>query len=108
MFFLLEYSKVLGFYPTNNYSAENSSFELQQGMFTKEYDNDNYFILPPDSEYFAKIIDLTFEQFYTISIPKQIRQLLLKKLIIYYQFHLHDFKTPQSLQVLEDMYIALK
>lgn len=108
LFFLLEYSKVLGFYPHNDYSAETPFFELHQGMFTHEFDNDNYFILPPASEYFAKMLETSFEQFDTLSIPKQIRQLLLRKLIAYYQVHLHGFRNLNSLQVLEDMYVGLK
>lgn len=108
LFFLLEYSKVLGFYPHNNYSAETPCFELQQGMFTNKSDNDSYFILPPASDYFEKMLETSFEQFDTLAIPKQTRQLLLKKLIAYYQVHLHGFKNLNSLQVLEDMYGGLK
>lgn len=108
LFFLLEYSKVLGFYPQNNYSTKTAFFELHQGMFTNESDNDNYFILPPASEYFGKMLETNFEQFDTLSIPKQTRQLLLKKMIAYYQIHLHGFRNLNSLQVLEDMYVGLK
>ena len=108
LFFLLEYSKLLGFYPNNNYAPETACFELHQGMFTHESDDDSYFVLPPASEYLGRMLDTSFEQFDTLSIPKQIRQLLLKKLIAYYQIHLHGFRNLNSLQVLEDMYVGLK
>lgn len=108
LFFLLEYSKLLGFYPNNNYAPDNACFELHQGVFTHESADDNYFILPPASEYLDKMLETSFEQFDTLTIPKHIRQLLLKKLIAYYQIHLHGFKNLNSLQVLEDMYVGLK
>jgi DNA repair protein RecO (recombination protein O) len=108
LLFLLEYSKLLGFYPNNNYSNETPYFELHQGMFTHMSDDDNYFILPPASEYLGKMLEISFEQFDTLSIPKQTRQLLLKKLIAYYQIHLHSFRNLNSIQVLEDMYSGLK
>jgi DNA repair protein RecO (recombination protein O) len=108
MFFLLEYSKLLGFYPNNNYASDTPYFELHQGVFTNESDDDSYFIMPPLSEYFSKMLDTSFEQFDTLTFPKQIRQLLLKKLIAYYQIHLNGFRNLNSLQVLEDMYVGLK
>lgn len=108
LFFLLEYSKLLGFYPQNNYSAQTACFELHQGLFTQHSDNDNFFILPPASEYFSKMLDTSFEQFDTLAIPKSARQILIKKLIAYYQVHLHGFRNLNSLQVLEDMYVGLK
>jgi DNA repair protein RecO (recombination protein O) len=108
LFFLLEYSKVLGFYPSNDFSAENTCFALHHGMFTHDYDDENYFILPPASEYLSLMLDKGFEQFDTMAIPKQIRQILLRKLIAYYQVHLHGFKNLNSLNVLENMYEGLK
>jgi DNA repair protein RecO (recombination protein O) len=108
LFFMLEYSKVLGFYPHNDYSSINNCFALHQGMFTDVCDNENYFILPPASEYFAKMLDTSFDHFDSLLIPKPVRQLLLKKLIDYYQVHLHGFKNINSLQVLNDIFAGIK
>jgi DNA repair protein RecO (recombination protein O) len=108
LFFLLDYSKLLGFYPNNNYSIGSEYFDLEQGVFTTRSEPDYNLIAPPASSFFASMLDTNFDQFDSLTIPKQIRQILLKKIISYYQVHLNGFTNLKSLQVLEELYQGLK
>lgn len=47
---------------------------------------------------------LTANNPYAITLTRQQRQVLLDSLLVYYHFHFVDFKTPKSLDVIQDIF----
>jgi len=100
--FLLNLSLHLGFYPDIS-TVENQYFNLAEGNFQK-FNNGKY------SEY-GKIIDhlkqffgIDFDAISRIKLTKNQRSDLLNLLLNYYQLHLHGFKKPKSLLVLNQIF----
>jgi DNA repair protein RecO (recombination protein O) len=100
LIFLLEMTKYLGFYP-NTSEIDFPFFDSKEGSFVSFQSVTS---LPEiETILFKKLVDLKFENiknnFNVIE-----RQLLLKILVDYYQFHVEGFKNPKSIAVLKEVF----
>ena len=100
LIFLLEITKYLGFYPDIS-EINLSHFDLSEGVFTTHQSlnslNENETII------FKKLLSLKFDHNQkNISLIE--RQLLLKIVLNYYNFHLQGFKMPKSLEILTEIH----
>ena len=98
--FLMQLTKYIGFFPKNNFSQENSVFNLQEGVFTNQIALPEITITSPFSDYFAGLINAEQKQFCVAPIH---RQQLLEFLIQFYKFHVPDIKEIKSHHVLQSV-----
>ena len=100
--FLLKLTQFVGFYPDH---TESSSlyFNLMDGCFQQTYEN-NYCEEGPHIELFKAFFGINFDTLSQIKANKTVRLELLNLLIRYYQLHLHGFKKPKSLSVLNEIF----
>lgn len=98
LLFLLHLTKHFGFYPDTAYQNA-PYFDLLEGNFCNT--------LPPNPllegqslKHFKAILDLPLDALPTLHIGKHHRQELLKKLVLYFELHIHGFQKPKSLAVL--------
>jgi len=98
--FLINLTKYLGFFPKGNYSAENSVFDMQEGVFVPEKITTNMLIPKPYSEYFSRLIVPGDEPF---SINPSHRPILLEYLIRYYRVHIPGIKEIKSYPILKSV-----
>jgi len=103
LFFLIELTKYIGFYPNNNYE-NNSVFNIYEGRFQQQIPEHPYFIEKELSKYFYDLISLPFDKMETISFSASVRKKLLNKILDYYKIHLNSFNEIKSLAVLEDVF----
>jgi DNA repair protein RecO (recombination protein O) len=100
LIFLLEATKYLGFYP-DNADFDLPYFEMTEGIFTPF--NAISSLSEHETQLFKKLLELKFESdlktFHVIE-----RQILLKILIDYYNYHLEGFRKPKSLDVLKEVF----
>lgn len=102
IFFLLALTKYFGFYPeTTDVNA--SYFDLQEGDFIHT-PSLNPLILGDNLNYFKQFLGINFDTLQMIKMNKKNRQELLKLLILYYELHLHGFRRPKSLVVLNEVF----
>lgn len=102
LLFLLELTKYLGFYPDAS-SMELPYFDLCEGSFINSPSLNP--ILEGDSlYYFKQFLGINFDGISTVKLNNNQRQELLKKLLLYFQLHLHGFRTPRSLAVLNAVF----
>jgi len=59
LLFMVELTRFLGFAPINNFSQENSVFDLMDGKFTNRSDHPDYFVEMPQSNVLSKLIKLS-------------------------------------------------
>lgn len=100
--FLLNLSHFLGFYP----NSENDNalfFDLENGFFSEKNTSINM-LNQVETELLRKLIDVPFDLTTKNQLNQQQRILLLDILIKYYQIHTNNFKNPNSLQVLHDLF----
>ncbi len=102
LYFTINLTKYLGFFPRNNYSELNNCFDLQEGVFRNEKAIHEYFIEYPLSKKFSRILHSDFPlQNFQISSAERIG--LLLKIIEYYQLHLPGFKDVKSHLILQQV-----
>ncbi|WP_127140193.1 DNA repair protein RecO [Flagellimonas marinaquae] len=100
--FLLNLSKYLGFYPDT--SNQNSTFfDLLEGSFC-ETPSLNPLIQNENLENFKKFLGTNFDALQAIQLTKSNRRELLKTMIQYYRLHVHGFREPKSLAVLNAVF----
>ena len=100
--FLLNLTKYLGFYQDT--SDQNSPFfDLLEGSFC-ETPSLNPLIQNENLEHFKKFLGTNFDALPRIQLTKSNRRELLKTMIQYYRLHVHGFREPKSLAVLNAVF----
>lgn len=102
--FLLQLSKHLGFYPTNNYSEDCLYFDLLNGVFVAVKPIHSYYLNPELSKYFSKVLQYSINQQYEIDLNYSQRISLLEKIMEYYYLHNEGLTTIKSLDILKDVF----
>ena len=101
LFFLLELSKFLGFFP--DYTSSGSYFDIQNGFFTDKIPLGTHFTIE-ESLLLKKLLGMIFASKKEIKITPSERKKLIDMLLFYYQHHIVHFKTPKSIKILHQMY----
>ena len=100
--FLLEMSRFLGFYP-DTMTIEEPCFHLQEGRFTPPL-IDPLCNCEEVASVFKGYFGIDFDASTRVKVPKSDRLEVLNLLLRYYQLHLQNYKTPQSLTVLNQLF----
>jgi DNA repair protein RecO (recombination protein O) len=103
LYFLIQLSRYLGFYPTENYSETNSIFNLQDGMFQSSIPIHPFYIENSLSPLFNELIKLSLNFSSDIKIHTNERRLLIEKILQYYSLHIAGFGETKSHKVLEEI-----
>lgn len=102
LFFLLNLTKYLGFYPdTENISA--SYFDLLDGGFT-DFASGTALMTGENLILFKQLLGTNFDAIHSITMKKTNRQELLRSLVLYFELHLQGFRKPRSLVILNEVF----
>ena len=102
LFFLLELSKYLGFYPDTS-KASYPYFDLVEGEFCEHF-TPNPCLSGENLAHLKSFLGINFDAFHTVRIGKEARQELLNNLVLYFELHLHGFRKPRSLAILNEVF----
>ncbi len=100
--FLLNLTHFLGFYP-NTENENEALFDLENGFFTAQNSSINM-LNPTETILLKKLLETPFDLASKNQFNQQQRSLLLDILIRYFQIHTNNFKKPNSLQVLNELF----
>jgi DNA repair protein RecO (recombination protein O) len=100
--FLLNLSLHLGFYPDTS-AVENQYFNLMEGNFQK-FNTGKYCEYGVAIDHLKQFFGIDFDAIAKIKLSKNQRSDVLNLLLDYYQLHLHGFKKPKSLEVLNQIF----
>jgi DNA repair protein RecO (recombination protein O) len=100
--FSLELSRLLGFYPLENYDDQNLFFQFTDGEFHHSYgetccDREDSYAL-------YLLMKCGFENLAELKIPRKNRQQLLRCILLYYKWHMPGFKDLHTPEVLEEVF----
>ena len=98
--FMLKLTQYLGFYPDTSTVAL-PSFNLQEGCFDLIGANNVEGI---QVEFLKKFLGTNFDESMKLKLNKEIRSSLINTLLTYFELHLHGFKKPKSLSILNEIY----
>ncbi|TDS58189.1 DNA repair protein RecO [Myroides indicus] len=99
---LVELTKYLGFYPDMKWS-DKLYFNIQDGNFTDFYTP--FCIDQTETVLFKKLLGLGFSHNQKVFTAKD-RNVLLNLLLNYYEKHISDFRRPNSLEVLREVFAS--
>ncbi len=102
LLFLINLTKYLGFYPDDSITR-GDYFDLQEGCF-RTVPNLNPLIEKEPNQLLKCFLGINFDALLAIKTNKTSRQELLKKVILYFELHLHGFRKPKSLAVLNAVF----
>ncbi len=94
--FLLRLSAVMGYYPEDNFSPQNSIFSLQECRFQSFFVEDAGFLTAQQSEYLHRLLN----EEAPVQAGRTLRTSLLKQLVAYFQMHNEQIRKVESLEIL--------
>ncbi|MDC6362313.1 MULTISPECIES: DNA repair protein RecO [Flavobacteriaceae] len=100
--FLINLTKYLGFYPDTSYGNE-PYFDLLEGSFCIT-PSVNPLIQNEILIDFKKFLGTNFDALQGIQLTKFNRRELLKNMVLYFRLHVHGFREPRSLAVLNAVF----
>lgn len=101
--FLVQLTGYLGFFPGNEYSETNNTFDLEEGVFFSGKPQHSNFIAGETARCFAQLMHNPLNEHASISIHKSHRKELLYALMNYYRLHLQGMSEVRSHKVLEEV-----
>lgn len=100
--FLIGLTRYLGFYPDLG-EGDSDYFDLVEGAFCHE-PSWNPCMNGPELACFKQFLGTKFDAIHTIKMTQKERKALLQDLVRYFEIHLHGFKKPRSLVVLDEVF----
>ena len=103
IYFLLHFSKYLGFGPGNNFTESKNVFDLKEGLFTERQPGHSYYLQAPFSEFISQLLSCKLETSATVRINKDQRKVLTEAFLKYYQLHIDSFHQVKSYTILAEV-----
>lgn len=97
--FMVKLSKVMGFYPNDNYMERRRYFSIEESSFTDHYYESPMYLSANAASY---LWDIMKEKPYSLP-PKSVRQELLDGLIRFFEMHNEQIYKIESVQILSQI-----
>ena len=102
LYFLLSLTRFMGCYPDLT-DKDSEYFDLSEGQFTNTPVGKKV-ISGDELHQFKKLLGTNFDVVHKIKMSKVQRQLMLQIIVEYFELHLHGFRKPRSLAVLNEVF----
>lgn len=103
VFFMVQLSRYLGFFPEGQCTATTPVFDLLEGRFVGSLPNHPNYLNPIQSKLLNQLINGEYSTIHQLEMDKHQRRQLLQSLIKFYQLHITSFGEIKSLEVLEQV-----
>ena len=103
LWFLIKYTKYLGFYPQNNIDSKTLYFDLRSAEFVPTIPTHPMFMDLEETKLMNELLNNNVETILDFKISSTLRKAILAKLLLYYQTHIENFKNLKSHSVLEEV-----
>jgi DNA repair protein RecO (recombination protein O) len=103
LYFLLQLTKYLGFYPDRTLEQKATFFDLKEGVYCMHQPLHLFIIDETLIVDFKQLFASTFEGLGELSLPSVKRKVLLAKILDYYRLHIESFGEVKSHAILEEV-----
>lgn len=103
IYFMIQLSRYLGFYPQGKYTPVTPVFDLQEGCFVAHLPSHPHHLSTSLSVLLYDLIAAGHEKYADIKLAKDQRKQLLLALITFYQLHITSFGEIKSYVILEEV-----
>ncbi|REK00654.1 MAG: DNA repair protein RecO [Bacteroidetes bacterium] len=100
LIFMLQLSKHLGFFPSDNYSEQQSLFDLQEGVFTETTPLHPFYLDKTQSRNLHILLSKLTDNSFRLNISVSEKRELIKNIIEFYRLHIPSIGEIKSHQVL--------
>lgn len=102
IYFLLELSNYLGFYPDAS-DSDLPYFNVLEGNFQAQ-DTDDYCLEGPYIEEFKRFFSISMDNLEELRLNKNHQRDILNLVLNYYQLHIQGYRKPKSLVILNQLF----
>lgn len=103
LYFMVQLTRYLGFFPNGTYYEDESVFNLQEGNFQRGVPNHPYFLNNQLTKYFYCLMNSTFENYHFIELNYQQKNEMLTALVTYFELHHTHGSNLKSHHVLHEI-----
>jgi DNA repair protein RecO (recombination protein O) len=100
LWFMVHLTAFLGFIPQMNYSDKKKIFNMKEGIFQETPPGHEYFMDERSGAIFYRLFLLPTEEDTLFDIPLEERNIMVEKILLYYQVHLPGFTGLRSHHIL--------
>ncbi|MFP4059967.1 MAG: DNA repair protein RecO [Bacteroidales bacterium] len=104
LWFMVQLTKHLGFYPDNNYSEKINRFDLIKGKFLQIPIDAKYTLSKTYSEILNRFLASRLSDISKISLKQENRTRIIETMLDYYAIHLEGMGKIKSLKVLREVF----
>ncbi|HJA88058.1 MAG TPA: DNA repair protein RecO [Candidatus Parabacteroides intestinavium] len=104
--FLLRLLRYLGIFPNIENRRAGYYFDMLNSVFTVDQPAHPHFLGKEDTEVFARLLKMSYENMSLYVFSRQERVRIIQKILEYYHLHLPDFAEIKSLAVLQSLFDA--
>ncbi len=104
IYFLFRLTEYLGFFPDTEKKGFENWFDLKKGAVVPFEPSHPLFMHKEATQYFCTLTSLKFSEISELKIPHRVREIILDKLIEYYQLHFDNLGEIKSLKVLHEVF----
>jgi DNA repair protein RecO (recombination protein O) len=104
IYFLIQLTKHLGFFPNNNYSEEKCFFDLKAGAFVQIKPFHTSFLDKEQSLILSQLMNFSTDQHENLKVKYKERSEMLEKIIEYYRLHNTGISEIKSMSVLKEVF----
>ncbi|MGZ4057115.1 MAG: DNA repair protein RecO [Bacteroidia bacterium] len=101
IYFLIQLSRFLGFYPQGNYLKETPFFDLKEGRFVLNIPSHSHYLAPEIALLLDNFTKVNYGSLMELTINKNTRKELLQHIVRFYQLHISSIGDIRSLEILE-------
>lgn len=106
--FMLQLSRFLGFQPRNNLDRQHPFFNLGEGLYQSVMLHPEHCLDSRLSQFFFQLSNTSLIHSGSLSLGREDRKILVRKIIDYYRHHVADMPELKSLEVLESVFADLR
>lgn len=103
IYFMVQFTRFLGFYPQGNYSEATPYFDLKEGRFVLNIPSHSNYLVPEIALLLDNVLNVNYESLVQLHINKSQRKILLQKMVLFFQLHITSIGVIKSIDVLEEV-----
>lgn len=104
LYFLLQYTRFLGFYPDVKHYKKGYYVDLKSGSYSIFKPVHDDFLNPEEAAWWMQLATFSPDQHETIKLPAALRDRLLTKTMRFLQLHVNGLSTLHSLDILREVF----
>ena len=104
VYFLVQFSKYLGFYPKGKFDAINTNFDIGEATFVPEGATNRTLLPARLSRILTELLESSYSDYHKIQMLGNERSILMEWLIKFYMIHISNFPELKSHHVLRSVF----